>query len=293
MGEEIDNAKAMIEREHLPKMEEYIGQKMGEQITKQFKEHKQELINENKAANYGDQRARWERETYVSEKLNKEEIKFSNTTNHLHPVEFIDRLEGRFKMYHISGEERLNLALQCCTGNVKEWLRENDFRSYQEFKTSFFERYWNQFEQNKLLKQIYNGSYQSKGTGSMSGYFRRLVKQAAYLNCPIPEAALVRQLITHFKEEVKILLVQAGDNTEEVIRIIKRLEGENVSFMHDETTGGYSKGPQNNRDNTTNRYSQSRWQRDRGNDGRGDWRVNTTPFSRHNNEEVTTPGTSN
>lgn len=166
----------------------------------------------------------------VSDKLARENICFTGSEDGMHPIKFVEVLENRFINYSVSQDRKLAVTLPCFQSQARLWLQENIFTSYEECKSKFIECFWGHNEQAKLLKTIYSGVYPGQGI-LMSVYFKRLIRKSNYLSSKIPESVLVRQLISHFPETIRIHLLPLGDDPSKVASLLERLESENLNVI--------------------------------------------------------------
>jgi hypothetical protein len=175
----------------------------------------------------------------VSDQLFREGILFTGDDEGLHPMEFLNLLESRFKNYTVHSHRRVAFTLQCMRGPSKTWLLGNEFTSFEDFKEKFIEHFWGENAQAGLMKHIYSAYYTGGKQGAPSTYFKRMLRHGTYLTNKIPEEMLVRQILNHFTNDIKIHLINLEDDAKKITKLLERLESEHMILESQGCNGNY------------------------------------------------------
>ena len=131
------------------------------------------------------------------------------------PRRFINDLEHYFDIKRIPQSVKLTLFMQTIDDHMVQWIENilQDKNSYEEAKEMFLKKYWNDIEQAKTIKSIYESRYRPWYKKSRAQYFIEFVARNSYLDAPLHEKVLVRILGNHFGAEIARIFVGAKIDT--------------------------------------------------------------------------------
>jgi hypothetical protein len=165
-------------------------------------------------------------EQFVAE-LDREGIVFNAESEGLHPMEFINNMESRFVKtgFDLTDDVKLRIIKQLFRGSPLEWLRVNNFETYDNLRREFVKKYWNRKDQSRLIGEFYGGMYKG-GEMPMSVYLMKLYNQNKYLSSPIPEDILTELLIAQLPQNIRMMLLTGGTDFENIVMWLKRFESD-------------------------------------------------------------------
>jgi hypothetical protein len=161
----------------------------------------------------------------IVNELEKEDLFFDGLQKGIHPMEFLKQVESKFDFVGtIEDSVKLRIARQCFRLEPRDWIRDNVFETYSEFKATFIETYWGFKEQAKLHKKIYCGKYVMGRKLSMSSYVKKMYREAQFLSYSIPEDVLVQNLIGHLPIEFRMVLINTELSLKPVLDVLAKAE---------------------------------------------------------------------
>lgn len=122
------------------------------------------------------------------------------------PMKFIERLEEFLITNKINDFSVIKNILQIAFERIDSWLDliVDDLIDFEDFKTQFKGRYWNDRIQATFRQRIEIGKFNEKFNKPMSTYALELCNIAKYLDCAIPEEILTRKLAFHFNDQISL-----------------------------------------------------------------------------------------
>jgi hypothetical protein len=161
----------------------------------------------------------------IVNELEKEDLFFDGLHKGIHPMEFIKQVESKFDFVGtIEDSVKLRIVRQCFRLEPRDWIRDNVFETYSEFKATFIETYWGFKEQAKLHKKIYCGKYVIGRKLSMSSYVKKMYREAQFLSNSIPEDVLMQNLIGHLPIEFRMVLIHIELSIKPVLDVLSKAE---------------------------------------------------------------------
>lgn len=161
----------------------------------------------------------------IVNELEKEEMFFDGLRNGIHPMEFVRQIESKFDFVGtIEDSVKLRIVRQCFRLEPRDWIRDNVFETYSEFKATFIETYWGFKEQAKLHKKIYCGKFVTGRKLSMSAYIKRIHRDAQFLSYSIPETILLQNLIGHLPIDFRMVLINVELSIKSVLDLLSKAE---------------------------------------------------------------------
>ena len=174
----------------------------------------------------------------LTEILEREEVTFSGAHMGLHPIEFIQLLEPHFEDTKLTGYQKLTVANLCLKGRAREWIREQTFKNYTEFKIGFQAEYWHLNDQMRLRDQLFHGQFKvNDKIKTMSGYVRKMIKLSKFLkdDAMVVDEMLATLLIKHLPEKTRNILIPVINSTKGLLKMLVKLEDSESSVTRPET----------------------------------------------------------
>ena len=122
----------------------------------------------------------------------------------LHPMEFLKRVEEKFRQYSIHEMYKLDIVARCLVKDASQWFHQQSVETYEKFREIFVKKFWNNIHQSRFVRYIYSGKY-DPNLGSMVKYTETLMHNAKYIEdiLPLSEKHLVAIVMEHLPYRVK------------------------------------------------------------------------------------------
>jgi hypothetical protein len=147
--------------------------------------------------------------------------------SNMHPVLFIDQLEGMLVSYKLSFGQFQLLAHMVFTDEAASWAAYSVHFAvtFADFRKVFLDRFWGPVKQCEVRRQIDTGFY-SRNQGSYVDYFSRLVFEARFLAPPYPLEHLILLLASHFPEHVAPSIIRSRtlEEATETLRLLDQVQ---------------------------------------------------------------------
>ncbi|XP_036139609.1 uncharacterized protein LOC118644672 [Monomorium pharaonis] len=197
-----------------------------------------------------------------------EDLKFYGKPDSQNPVRFIRHFEKIAICEEISEAEQLYFFSKCMRGTASSWYDVRDPDSIAEAKKAFIDYYWGEEQQARFREEIYNGKFNESVHKSMAEYALNIAKQARYLNPPMSESEIIRNVKRHFDKGItREIRPSTVKDVEEFVKLLDELDYENKRNirpkMREQTQATkpsdkatVAKKPSVSRSTTTAKYSQ-------------------------------------
>lgn len=122
----------------------------------------------------------------------------------LHPMEFLKRIEEKFRQYNINDAYKIDIVARCLIKDASQWFQQISVETYEQFRVLFVKKYWNNLHQSRFVRYIYSGKYQPQ-MGSMVKYTETLMHNAKYIEdvLPLSEKDLITIVMEHLPYRIK------------------------------------------------------------------------------------------
>jgi hypothetical protein len=152
---------------------------------------------------------------------------FDGTTGGLHPVEYLEKMEGHFNMYNVPTHFRLRLALTSLRGPAKCWgeVFAENWCTFEDFQGAFREEFWGAAQQRVIRNMLYQAKCPQSRSTDTAGYFLEMVAKARHLTPRLSEAEIIDTLIEHFRPNTAATLFAARLTTViETHRLLRKFD---------------------------------------------------------------------
>jgi len=135
-----------------------------------------------------------------------QELKYSGRETDLNPVAFLKRYENIASREGVDQAEKLMHFPRCLTGSAANWYDAYDFTSYEEMKSLFLQRFWNESIQMRVRQQMYMGKYDPGKRKTATEYVLELSRLAKSLDSPMTDKEFIACISRHFDAETALMI---------------------------------------------------------------------------------------
>ena len=124
------------------------------------------------------------------------------------------------------------LVKNSLTGSALGWYQISLSKdiSYDHFRCSFFEFYWDHSKQALLRERINHGKFEPKSKRDMADYLIELAQLSRLLNPPLNDDKFLNLSIQHFPQDVRSALIVAKPaDFSEAASLLRKLQCRKLS----------------------------------------------------------------
>lgn len=183
------------------------------------------------------------------------------------PIEFLTNCERELEQIgnEVTDEEKIHFITRHFKDSAAQWytiIRES-IKTYEQFKESFENRYWNIDIQRQVRDQLEYGKFQLNSKISMENYAIRHIEKCKHLQPKFTQYEIISKLAYHFNRNIQLAVFTQGiKSIEQFLILITQLENINKhNTSEPQNTDNFKSNYHNSQSQFQRRDTQKQFQR--------------------------------
>lgn len=121
------------------------------------------------------------------------------------PLQFLNALAKYIRAVDFHEDNLHSILDQALLGTCHNWWEFVEYRvnDFNDFRTLFLEKYWNDAAQDRVRRELFEGHYRNDSQIGMADNVMQIYNKPRLLRDAPQDALLVRRLISHFDRDVR------------------------------------------------------------------------------------------